>query len=161
MCDLHQLGGDLLGEEDQVHDAGRDRGARHTVVACRFRRLREHDSAGGLHLADADRPVGGGAGEDDGDGALLRGLREAAEEEVDRRVLCVVGRTRVQVERLVEHPHLHVGRDHVDVVPLDPHALERMHDRELGAGREQGRKGALVLRREMGDQHDRNPRIGG
>ena len=90
--ELRQLDGDLGRGQHHVDHACRDRRARHAVVLRRLRFLRERDAPGRLDLANADRPVGGRARENDADGAALRVFGQRGQERVDRRVLrSVVG----------------------------------------------------------------------
>jgi hypothetical protein len=86
-----QLGGDPLDGQHGVHRPGGHRRARHAVEPRLRRILDEGDPSRGLHRAQAQRPVGGGAGEDDRDGAPLVKCRQRAEEVVDRGVLTLVG----------------------------------------------------------------------
>ena len=86
VADLGQPPGDLLGRQDEIDAAAVDGAARHAGVPGRLLVLGEGDAAHGLDLAQPQRAVGAGAGEDHADGAGLLVLGQRAEQVIDRQV---------------------------------------------------------------------------
>ena len=153
----HQPGGHLLDPQHVVHGLGRDGAPRHAV---------EPGGLGGLHHGhpavlvdgrDALRPVVPGAGEDDPDCASAPVLRERGEEAVDGHAERLGGLREVQPaagegERLV-------GRDEVDVVRRDLHAVLDLRDGHAGVLGEQLREDALVVGRHVLHQDERRAAV--
>ncbi len=153
--------GDALGRQDGVDAARRDGAARHGVIPGGQRVLREAEAAGGLDRLESQGAVGAGAGEDHADGIAGLDLRQRAEEEIDRHVLARGYRPRQELQVSVPDRHVHVGRDDVDVVGLDAHAVQRLGNRHRGRAGEEGRQDALVGRGQVLHEHKRRAGVRG
>ncbi len=154
-----QLAGDLFRRQHQVHAPGRDRAARHPVVARGGGVLGEGDAARALDRLAAQRPVRAGAGEHDRHRLAALNVRERAQEEVDRHVTAVGHGAGLESEVAVADHHVLPRWDHVDVVGPQRHALGRLPDGHARlAGQDRGQD-ALVRGRKVLDEHERHPRI--
>ena len=91
----------------------------------------------------------------DRDGTVLGEIGERVQEQVDRRVLGTVARARQEVQDVVGNAHLHVGGDDVDAVAFDRHPLGGLDDLHAGSRRQEHGQCALVLRRQVLHQDDR------
>ena len=102
------------------------------------------DAPGALDFTHPDRAVAGGSREDDADRPVLGVLGQRTEKRVHRHVLRAVFRPGQQAQLALGDPHVHVGRDHVNVIDLHLHALGHLDDRHLAMGPQQLGK-AFVL----------------
>ena len=155
--ELRQLPGDGVWRQHAVHHAGRDGAVRHAVVARGFFLLRESQPARGLDRAQAGGAVGRRAGEDHADGAALLVGGERVEKEVHRQMPPALLGARDEAESPVEHGHVGVGRDDVNVIRLHAHAVADFVDGELRGAGEQCGEPALVLGVEVRDEDQRQP----
>ena len=159
--DPRQLARDVLGTQDEIHAARRDRGARHAVMAGGVFLLREGDPSLGLDGFDPEGAVGGRAGQNDSDRAGLQAVRERPEEVVHRHVtpvgLSPGGESKMSVVEL----HHAVGRNHVDLVGLDPHRARGLADRHARVAGEDLRQQTLMCRVQMLDDDEGHARVRG
>ena len=85
-ADPAQLARNILRAEDEIHDPGRYRAARHAVVPGCALLLREGDAALRLDGPETSCAVRGGAGENHSDRAMLPDFRQRLEEFIHRHV---------------------------------------------------------------------------
>ncbi|MGC4120345.1 MAG: hypothetical protein QM765_38340 [Myxococcales bacterium] len=151
----------LLDRGHHVGQVGVDGAAGHSVELGRGERL--HEGGAGLLLdgAQAQRAVGAHAREDDADGPLLLVFSQGAQEEVDGQVEPPRRDLRQQVQGAVEHRHVLVGRDDVDVIALDPLAVGGLLHGHLGRALQQLDQHPLVGRVQVLDDHERHAGAGG
>jgi len=158
-----QVGGErdrhLLDEEDAIHAPGGDGAPRHAVEAGGLGPLHQGHPAALLYGLEAQRPVGPGAGEDDAHGVVALLRSERGEEAVDG-----------DPERLGGHREAQpaggegergVGRDQVDVIGLDEHAVRDLGEHHGGVLREDLGEHALVVGREVLHQDERRAGVDG
>jgi hypothetical protein len=151
-----------LGDgQDEVHRLCLDGGARHRVVLSFRKALRERDAAPLLDAADAQRAVGARPREDDGDGPLPVRVGERAEEEVDGGRAPHAPLPLGEPYLPVRHVEVAVGGDDVDVVRLDPHGLPHLRHRHPGLRLEHFGQMARALPRQVQDDDEGHPRVGG
>ena len=154
---LRELGeprGELVHGQHDVGDFRRDDGARHRFVRRFLRVLHEHDAAGVLHCARAERAVGAAARQDHREAVAVL-LRQRAKEHVDGRAPLAQVPERRRRDRILRDLELAVRRDHVDAVRLqvEPLMILYLDDAHGGAAAEDPGELALVVGREMHD-HD-------
>ena len=136
--------------QHEIGDAGGDRAARHRGVLGLVGILHQDDAGRLLHRAHAERAIGTGAAEDDGE-AIVEMLGHRAKECVDGRALAV---RLAELDRgyfVVLDLQRPVGRDHIDMVRLQLLALFHLHHRHGGAGGNDGGQFAADIRIEMDD----------
>ena len=85
----------------QVHGAGRDRAARHAVIAGLVGVLRDDKAAVLLHRLQAKAAVGAGARQDDADGARAAVLGQRMQQEIERQARAMTRLGLRQVQRAV------------------------------------------------------------
>ena len=153
---VDELRADGARVEHEVDHPGCNGGAGHAVVLRRRRILRHRDAAGRFDLAYAQRAVGRRARQDDADRARSGSVGQRGEERVDGRVLGAIVGACAQMERPADDDHLRVRRNHVDVIRLDVQAVRGLHDRHRRLARQQRDERALMLRREVLHEHDRD-----
>jgi hypothetical protein len=149
-----ELGADPFRRQHQIDHAGGDSGARHAVVLGGVRLLRQGNAAGRLDVADAERAVRSGPGKNHADRARAGRFGKGREERVNWRVLRPVVGTWLEVQPRARDPHLHVRRDHVDAVRLHLQVVGHLDHRHRRVRRQQGRQGAVVLRRQVLHEDD-------
>ena len=157
---LRQLAADLRRRQHHVDRPRGNGGARHAVELRRRRRLREGDAAGGLDVANTDGAVRRGTGEYNGNRLIARRRRQRREKAVDRRVRGPIAGPRRQVQGAAVQHHLCIRWDYVDVVALQAHAFGRLDDRHSSMGRQQRDQGAVVMRRQVLHQDQRDAGVG-
>ena len=133
---------------------GGDGALRHAVVACAGGVLHHADAAGAEDGAQAQCAVGGGAGEDDADGAFRLIFRQRAQKAVDRHALATRLFRQVQLQHAIKNAHLAVGRDDINVVGRDGDLILRFRHRHGGAALEDFGKQADVAGIEMRHQYE-------
>ena len=129
-ADFQQHRRHLLHRQDVGGIAGVDGALRHAVVFGGGRFLHHADAAAAEDGAQAEGAVGGGAGEDDADGAFGLVFGQRAQEAVDRHALAAHQFRHRQLQYAAQDGHLAVGRDDVDVVGRDGglvHGFEYRH----------------------------------
>jgi hypothetical protein len=150
---------ELIGGQHLVDDASRDRAARHAVEFRVLRCLGKQEAAGRVDRHRAAGAVRAGPREHDADAALAVGLGERGEEDVDRQRE-LMRALRAQVEAPVGDAHQRARRNEIDVVRRDRQAMLGEHDRHLRVPGEQIAHHALVVRREVLDDHEHCARVG-
>ena len=148
----HQLGRHLLQREHEVDHAGLDGGAGHAVELGVLQALRDRDAAQLLDPAQPLRPIAAGARQHDAHGPLAMRLRQGAEEQVDGTATRLQREQGSDVQVPVAHDQLERGRDHVDVIDLDPHGFGDGPDRQRCRALQDRAEHALVLGAQM--HHD-------
>ena len=134
--------------------AGSDRRAWHAVERGGFGILDDHQAAIFVDVADTTRAIGAGTRQDDAHGSVARVLGQRAEEDVNRQVQGgFMFLSREPELALAEH-HVHVGRDQVDGIALDWHAVLDPMDRQFGSAGQKLVHQALEVRREVLDEHE-------
>jgi hypothetical protein len=152
----NQLRAHLPRRQHEVHAARGDGVLRHAVELRRLGQLGQHQPALCLHGEDAERAVAARAREDDADRQLLLRFSECAEEEVDGEAEPAVYRRFQQLQVAVEQGEVAPGRDDVHAVDADLHVLLRFEDLQVRQLRDELGEDALVLGREVLDQHERH-----
>ncbi len=151
---LDQRARKALGGEHRVRGPGLDRRAGHAVEGRRFGIFHQHQPARGLDAADAARAVGARARKDHRDRARLAFGGERDEELVDREGEVAIRGPVGHLQAAVGDLDLLARRQQVDVVGLHPLAVTRLAHRDGGKAREQLLHEALVVRREVLDDHE-------
>jgi hypothetical protein len=141
------------------HEIGRRcGGARHHVELRALGILRERDSARVANGLQSERTVCVIARKHHADRVALLVLRQRAEEEVER-TMRHLRRARRQKESAVADRHLRIGRNHVDLVLLDGHPIGHLLYRNRGRAGEDVDEQAGMMRIEVLDDHEGQPRI--
>jgi hypothetical protein len=152
---MHEPSGDLRWRQHEIDHARANRRERHPVVLRRRGLLSDGDASHRLDFADARGPVGSRARQDDPDGAVPADVGQRSKEEVDGCVLRAVVGARQQVQpALGGEIDVNIRWNHIHVRWLDDGAFGDLDDSQVGFWSEQGRQGALVLGREMLDEHE-------
>ena len=125
-----------------------------SYLARRLGSLGDGDAAERLDLADAGGAVRRRPRQNHADRAVLRPARERLEQIVDRGELAAIGRPRHEMQLAVQDLEMHAGRNHVDVVRLDPHAVRGVDDLERRLCGEEFGKRARMLRRQVQDEDE-------
>ena len=86
-CDSQETIWNLSYGKNEIRQSGRYGALRHSVVFGVVRALDEDQSAFGLDIPDAERPVRTGAGKNDTHGMSIVRARQGAEEVIDRSPL--------------------------------------------------------------------------
>lgn len=154
-----KLCGDLRGGQDVVRHTGRDRALGHVGVLRRRDRLHEDESTGGFHLPRAQRAIGERAREDDAHRPRPRVGGERSEEPVDDMLVARTRLTRQEAKKTARQFDMMIGRQDIDVIRLDAHAVfddvdglrrESLHD---------GHHLALVFGVKVRDENERQARL--
>ena len=151
---------DAVRGEHEIGQAGIDGASGHAVEFGAFRGLDDHQAAVLLHDLDAAGAVRAGAGHDHGDGPFLLLLRKGGEENVDGVVEHPVDKF-IQVKLPVPNGHVVLGRDEINGVGADRHFVFRLQDMHLCMLPEDIGHQALIVGREMLDDHEAQPAVGG
>ena len=115
-ADPDQFLRDAFGRQHKIYGAGINGAVRHAAILRGFFVLGKSDSAGGLYGGAAQGAVGGGAGENDGDGLFAAAFGEGAKEMVNGHIAAARGFARNEVQRAVFDGHVGVGGNYVNVV---------------------------------------------
>ena len=158
---LDQCRADLLGWQDEVHEPGADGTLRHAGEARRFGILDDDDAALGLDEAQAERAVGAGPRQDDGEGPLALVGGQRAKERVDRMAVPTRRRRLGRPDDPRLDRQLLVGCDHVYLVRFEPDLLLDLPDRHGCASVQQIGQMAHMGRVEMGHDHEGSTAVGG
>ena len=158
---LEQLGGQLLGRGHVIDQPGVDGAAGHAVELGRGGVLHHHHAKLLLDGPQAQRAVAAHPGENDADRLLLLVRGQVAEEEIDGRPQAPRRDRFEHLEPAVQDRQVGVGRNHVDAVRPDLHAVRGLDDRHLRVPPQQFRHHSLVRRLEVRHQDERQPGIGG
>ena len=154
------LPGNTVGIEDQVHKPRGDGAVGHAVEFGAFGRLDDDHPVLLLDGPDAVGAVRPGAGQDDRYAPVLIGLGQGAEEYVDRVIdmLVVIFR---QMQFIALDLQVVFGRDHVDMILLDPHTVDCFDHRHGGILAQDLPEQALMVGREVLDDDIGHIRIPG
>ena len=150
---------DLLGGQDEIGQAGADGAAGHPVEFGALGRLRNDQAPALLHRLDPVGAVGAGARQHHHDGVLLLLLRQGTEKQVDGVVEgagVVVG----QHQPAALDGQILFGRDQIDMVGPDGHAVLGLPHRHFGVLGKDVRHQALVIGGEVLDHHKAQPAVG-
>ena len=152
--------GQFLGGHDRIHHTGADDAAGHAVELRRVRILGEEEAARGVDRHRPASAIGASAGQHDADHLIAIRFGQRGEEDVDRqgeamRVL------RCQVQVAGSGVHDRPGWDQVHAVGLDGHVVLDHDHRHIGVPRQQVAHHGLVIRRQVLDDHEGGPRVGG
>lgn len=159
-ADLGEPLRDVRRAQDEVHATAVDRADRHAGMPRGLLILGERDAAAGLDLAQAERAVGAGAGQDDSDGLRELILAQGTEEVVDREVVAAALAARRHVKQPPGQRQVGIRRNDVDMVRKDGHPLRRLHDGHARRPREQVAQPALVPGIEMLHEQECHPGVG-
>ena len=150
----HEAVGHLGHRHHEVDQSRRDRGSRHAVVFRILRRLRHHHAAVLVDPLHAERAIAAETREDDRERAIGVRLGERPQEQVDHHLRSAGPGRFADRQMPVVHVEILVRRDHVDVVGLERHAFVDLGDPQRRHALQDLRDVALVLRREMQDDHE-------
>ena len=140
--------GDTVRIQDQIHKAGRDRTAGHTVKLGALGRLGNDHS---VPLLDGPDPVGTvrtGSRKDHRDRTVLVGLGQRPEKDINRMIdmLVVIF---VKMKNIFLDFHIVFGRQHVDCIFADMHTVLDFQYRHRGIFAQDIRQKTAVVRRKM------------
>ncbi len=150
--------GDLVGRQDEIRAVAGDRAVRHAGEARRALFLDDHQPAGMLDRADAERAVGPGSREHHRDGTVTAQRGEAAKERVDGHARRGIA-ARFDAQGAVLDRQITGGRRQVDVIAEDRQPVGGLDDRELGVGAKELGHEAHASGLLVGHDHVRQPRI--
>lgn len=150
--DRRQLVGDSVRRQDKIDGVGRDRGARHAGEFCRVFILGEGNAALLLDRLQAQGSIRRRPRQDDPDRLTFPIERQRTEERVDGHVRPASLPAAGEREDPVRDGHVRVGRDHVDMIGLNPHAVLHLDDRLRGRLGQDLRQHALMSGIQMLDQ---------
>ena len=119
----------LLDGQHIVGQARGDGAFGHDGVTGRLWVLDHGHAARGLDRREPQRPVRAGPAQDDADRFVRLIVRQRAQKEIDRRLPTAALDRPGQAEHAAGDGHVLVGRDDVDAVGLDGHALSSLDDR--------------------------------
>lgn len=153
-----ELGGDRLDRQHEVDHPGAHRAAHHAVVFGTF--LGDGQAAAFLDRAQADGTVAACAGEDHAGAGLAARHGQGLEEGVDRRALTAALDRRAEMQLAIGQGQRGVGRNDIDAVSLDDHAVGGLYDRDAGGPAEDVRQDTGVRRVEVLDDHEGHAAIG-
>ena len=129
-------------------------------ILGRVRVLNHGHAVRGLDRFQPQRPVRTGSGQDDADGFFLLVLGQRTKKEIDRGLQAAPFDRPGQMEGSARNGHVLVGRNDVDAVGLDGHAVRRLDDRHLRVARQQLDHQAFVLGIEMRNEHKGDAAVG-
>ena len=152
VADFGEFAADIGGAEDEIDGTGGDGIAGHAAEAGGGFILCKGDAAFRFDSAQAETSIGSVAGEDDADSAAALDGGQRAEEDIDGQVRA--GFAAGELEVAVHNHHAGVGRDDVDAVGLNVHAIVNGDDGHFSGRRQDFAKQALVLGVEMLDEHE-------
>ena len=136
-----------------------DGAAGHAVVLGGGFILGEGNAALGLDLGQTEAAVAAGAGENHADGVRALGFGEGAHKEIDGQMLAA-DLAGGEVQGMVLNGHGGIGRNDVDVIGLDLHAILHFDDGHgCGAGDQLGEH-AFVLGIEMLNEDESHSGVG-
>ncbi len=126
---------------DHIDHPGGDGAARHALILCRLRFLRDRHAGLGLDRSQPHGTVAAGPGEDDADGSWLLILRQRTEEIIDgQRHSLLRGRLH-EMQGAVQNRHIGSARRHIDAIGLHLHPIRGLHHRHRRAFTEQDSAG--------------------
>ena len=157
--DLDQHAREVGRRPDHVREARGDGAPRHPVVVRLGGVLHHREPTTLLDGLQPEGSIASSAGEHDGDRAVAHVLGERTKESID-------GRGAPSVRIGVDEPEFAVvdlqvlaRRDHIHVVCLDDRVILNLRHRQLRLRLDQLRQLALVIRREVLDEHERHVRL--
>ena len=157
---MGHLAGDAVGVLDHIHKTRGDGVPRHAVKLRALRRLDKDQAVLILDGTDAVGAVGARAGQNDRHGAVLVGRCQRPEEDVDRMIhLRVI--IFLQAEYIRNNFNIVFRRNHVHMVPLDPHAVLCFQNRHHSVLSENVCQKTLVVRCQVLDDDEGHAGIAG
>ena len=144
---------EFFNGSNDICNTGGDRASRHAVIFRVRRILYHHHPQLLLDRPEANRSVRSHAGEDDPDAPLLLVLGEVLKEEIDREAKTPGGGRHHQLELAVEDCHVPVGRDDVNTIRPDLHAVLCLKDLHRGDPLDEFGHDALMGWVEVGDEY--------
>jgi hypothetical protein len=122
--------------------------------------LDNREAAGGAHLAQSQRTVGAAAGKNHADRSLALIFRQRAKEKIDRHADAVALLRFGEIDTAFFDPEKLIGRDRVDMIGCDRHAVGRLPDLHLGMLAEDVGHVARVIGIEVLDDDESHARLG-
>lgn len=160
-AEARELAGDLGRGAAEVDAARGDRARGHAPELGRAGLLGHGDPARGLDRAQTLGAVDAGAGEDDADGLVPAVVGQRAEERVEREVQPGPLPPGDERQGAVPDGQVGVGRDHVDAVRRQRHAVGRLDDAQGRDPLEDPREHARPRGVEVQDHDERQARVHG
>ena len=151
----------LLDGQDIVGQARGDGALGHAGVIGRLGVLNHGHAARGLDRLEPQRPVRPGPAQDDADRFFQLIVGQRAQKEIDRCLPAAALHRPGQAEHAAGDGHVLVGRDDVDAVGLDGHALSGLDDRHGRVPGEQLDHQAFVRGVEVGDEDEGDTAVRG
>ena len=139
--------------EHEVDGAGHDRAARHAVILGLARLLRDDEPALRLDRLQPETAVAAGSREDHADRAFAEFVRQRAQEKVERQARAVTLARLRQAKGAGADREIGAGRDEIDMLGLERHAVRRLLDRQRRMAGQQIDHHACMRRIEMLDQN--------
>jgi hypothetical protein len=145
--------GDLRHRQYEVDRAGRDRAARHSVVSGLFWVLGDDQPASFADRLEPDTAVAAGPRQNGADRARSVFVCQRVQKEVERQARTVWRLRPRQPQQTVMHREICLGRNDIDTVALDGHAVGDLRYGHRRMQAEQIDHRAGMGRFEMRDQH--------
>ncbi len=153
--------GDLRGGQHEIDGARGDRALRHAVIVGFADVLRDNEAAVRLDRLEPNGAVGAGPRQDHADRTRAPFARQRIQKEIERQAHAVtLSRSRQPQRRLVVHRQIGAGRNDIDALALDRHAVGRLHDRHRRVAGQQVDHHAVVARIEVLDDDEGHAVIG-
>ena len=149
---------DLFGPKYKVDDIRRDGGPWHTVVARGVRGLCDRDTARGTDIQQTGGSVRARAGEDDAHGTVAACARQRLEKCVHRQIALPIAHTFLQAQPVGLERHHGIRRYDVGVIRFRNSAVNGLFHGDRRRFLQQFGEHALVFRREVLDDHERESR---
>ena len=154
--------GDLRCGEHEIHVARRDCALGHAVIFGFAGFLRDDEAAFLLDRLEPKTAVRAGSRENHTDRPRAAFARQRVQQEVERQAHAVaLLRSRKPQCAFVVHREIDAGRNDIDALAFDRHAVNRLHHRHRGVAGEQVDHHAGVARIEVLDEYEGHAVIGG
>ena len=160
-CVVVNRAGQLARRQHVIGEPGGDHAAGHAVELGRFRVLHQHDPARFVDRPHAARPVAAGPRQDHADRQIAQTAGQRVQKDVDGKINRMPLRQVLigQEELAVRDGHVLFGRNQIDRVRLQRHAVLDPVQRHVGVPREQLAHQTLEFRREMLHDDKRQPAV--
>jgi len=149
------------GSEYIVNTARSNGAVRHAVVSRGLIVLGKGNATLGLDFGHAQGAIRARSGEHHANAAIAVRFRQRAHEMIDRHGYATRFFARLQLQDVIANRHRGIGRDHIDIIGFNLHAMPHLEDRHGCLLSKQISKHALVLGIEMLDQNKAHSGIGG